>query len=83
MSIIVVEDEAATIAYARLMALLAERSVSPWVDSQGRAWPKLTADQRRQQCERWAAQCQETRPHLAAYLTRAAAQFALTVSKEV
>lgn len=67
------------VTYGRLMALLAERSVGPWVDKQGEQHPKLTQEQRGEQCYRWAEHYQATRPALAEDLRAAARQYAQTL----
>lgn len=62
--------------YARLMVVLAERSVAPWVDKQGRWHEKLTGEQRGEQCYGWARHYEPTNPQLADDLRGAAKKFA-------
>lgn len=62
--------------YARLMVVLAERSVAPWRDKQGRFHEKLTAEQRGEQCYGWARHYEATNPQLADDLRGAAKKFA-------
>jgi hypothetical protein len=70
-------DDDAT--YGHLMATLAQRSIDRWQDDQGVWQPKLTLEQRGEQCYAWAAQVQTRRPALAADLQAAARQFGETL----
>lgn len=55
------EDDAT---YARLMVILAERSVTSWIDKKGVRHDKLTLDQRCEQLARWAKHYEQTHPQL-------------------
>jgi len=60
------------VTYSRLMCLLAERSMLPWADSKKQLRPKLTMEQRAEQCLLWANKYESTRPQLAEDLRYAA-----------
>jgi hypothetical protein len=62
--------------YGHLMATLGIRSCGPWQDEAGQSHPKLTLEQRSEQCYAWATQYQTSRPALARDLQAAARQFA-------
>lgn len=66
------EDDAT---YGRLMALLAERAIGTWFDSKKQQHPKLTMEQRGEQCYLWARKYEATRPQLADDLRHAAKHF--------
>jgi len=71
------EDDAT---YGQLMALLAERSLEPWFDTQGQQHPKLTVEQRAEQCLVWARKYGAQRPQLAEDLHVAARQFGMPMA---
>jgi hypothetical protein len=73
------EPDLATASSGRCMAVLTQRSLDRWQDTQGAWQEKLTAPQRVTQCLTWAAAVQTTRPDLARDL-QAAAQLLQPVS---
>lgn len=67
------------VTFGRLMATLAERSITKWQDTQGVWHDKLTHEQRGEQCYSWAEYYQVARPALAKDLRGAARTFAETL----
>jgi hypothetical protein len=62
--------------YVRLMIVLMERSIEPWIDAAGTWHPKLTMEERGAQCYTWAQEYEAQDPVLAADLRLAARRFA-------